>query len=1230
MGFAPIHELAEKETLKEEFLVFPGDESLILSFCLDPSESFAFVAKASKKLYAIDLAVDERNKRPFLSKLVLLEQNIIELVSTRDFGLWALLENGKIKNFTCPQLQEGKLELKINDPIGCISQIKENVMALGSKDSAIIHLIYFDSVIEMEEIQVPFEELECGSIGISSICLLPNGNSLIFSCKPEDPESDDVPLLLLENILDDGGLKFSYYFDPCASRPPRENQFYYLNAGKWSDNLVDFVVLGNYASPDIGICGRFSPSGGFETYFIDNDEGLAQLPFINGEVTFPVGMALDFSSKTPLKNLSDPDGKDFPPAPILWVLTNSGHLCPFSMLKTDLDGPLSFMRTVPVVSFAESSEFEATPTSVSTAPTAPAIAAASVSASTPQTPSKVPLQQLASLQKSTEIKPLALAIAQESPIFKSAAPVKKSEPPVKPAAVFVQEPEPVLIKKEEKMESMSVGPYQSILLTEIASTHAAMQDDIFTLKQLSLKNSLLLRQNSQKYFNSLESLENYAGSLEKLLKSSENVFASVKDKVEILKFSLNELMGKSKQVKSNWNRIKQDRKINWDSRVQTLTAISEELFQRIDRLRNFLSNPLEAAKYRATLKSFVDSTQEKVQLLMVQLSGLFVVSSQSEDISGFYADLEALDLNSGVAAASCDDLLGRLNVLSLSGSGESASSSEKRYKSLLNAVRSRGSRLLIPSRISSVTAATSSTTEKALRLSAEDESLISSFVSAIKLTEDVPEFAEIAIMAKLSLNEESAPVTDAKSAFISIEAPKPAAVSSSVSSAFAFSSEPAKSSAFSFNPAPSAPKPTEIPAAAVFTPLKAVESKPVEAKVLEAVKPVPIDATKTVESKPVETKPQQPSFEFKIASTPSPFNYSSPSSSPSFSFAPALNEPKISSFGFKQAAAAESESKPEIIPASTTKIPSIFTVTPSTATATKEEAAPLSTEPVSVLQKESPLPTFDSLDFGGGRPAASVCSLTDDIKPFPSIFGVKPVVRAAAVLAEEVKTPEIKELEETKAPAAEVKVAEVKVEEVAASPSGFSFSFKPPPSEPIKPASESTAQTSQPTQSTQPTVPQQPQQFSFSFAPNANNPPTTPSAGFSITTKPSFPSATTVPTFGITSVPTFGATSVPTVQSSALAPAFGQTSLPSAGGFGAFSSNNTGGFAAFAVSSSSATNNASAFANNNPASDNGTTGGTLTFASFLPADKKPQDPPPPTQAPATKPSSTFSFTGFRE
>ena len=1223
LGFAPIFELAEKETLKEEFLAFPGDESPILALCLDPSERFVFVAKSSNKLYSIDLAVDGgTTKRPFISKIVQLESEAIQISSSKDFGLWILLENGKILNFNSPQLQEGKFEIPVKESIGCISQVKENVMALGSKKSSDIYLIYFNSEIEVEEISVPFDDLDCGSIGISSIFLLPNGNSLLFACKPDNAEVDDVPLLLLENILagvDGEGLKFSFYFDPCASRPPRTNQFYFLNAGKWSSNLVDFVVLGNYASPDIGICGRTSFNGEFEAFFIDNDEGLAQLPFINGEVTFPVGMALDFSSKVPLEDLNDPDAENFAPAPILWVLTNSGHLCPFSMLKTDLDEPLNFMKNVPILKFDDSKDQTL---NISVSPI-------SVPA-TPQTPSKVPLQQLASLQKSTEIKPL------ESPSFKPAPVVnegKKVDPvalPVKLVSsaapvVYVEEPAPVVMRKEEKMESLTVGQYQSILLSEIAATHFAMQEDIFALKQLSLKNSLLLRQNSQKYFNSLGSLENYAESLEKLLKSSENVFAGIKDKVEALKFGLNELMGKAQQVRGNWNRIKQDRKINWDSRVKSLTTISEDLFERIDRLRNFLSNPAEALKYRATLKSFVDSTQEKIQLLMAQLSGLFVVS-QNDEISGVFADLGALNLNSG--APSCDNLLYQLNDLSLVGSEGPIIKTEKRNRSLLNAVKLRGSRLQIPPRISSSTSSSSAQTEKALKLSAEDESLISSFVSAIKLTDEVPEFAEISVLSKLSLNEESKPT-----------AVKPAhAKTSDTKSAFNFdSSKPQDykpSASFSF---PSASKSTESPKPAEDHKSSFIFSLPIDSKVAELKSETKLIDTSV--SKPINARP----FDTKTKTADSNTVAFNPVSS-SVSFAPISpnvksNEPTTTSFSFNQPADSEPVSKisTSSVPSSAgTKIPSIFTVS-----TTPTEDTAVSAERISVLKQESPLPTFNSLDFGS-KPATE----STEIKPFPSIFGVKPT---ANVEKDRLGSVELK------SPQGEVKHTEGIEKETSfpiASPSGFTFAFKP--SEPafkkataesalkdaetkpiVQPASTAEAPQSitspqSTSQSKTLTVPQSqtsaPQLFSFSFAPNSST-AASPSAGFSITAKPSFPNpASTAPVFGSTSVPTFGATSLPTAQTVSLAPAFGQTSLSSNGGFGAFSSNNESGFAAFAASSTNT--GFSSFASINSNDNNNNNGNSLTFASFLPADKKQHESPNNNNSQKT--SSPFSFTGFRE
>lgn len=1186
MGFAPIHNLAEKETFTHEYLAFPGDESLILAISLDPFERFAFVAKGSNKLYSIDLAADSVNKRPFISKIVQLDSDIVQLsYSSKEFGLWVLLENGKILNFSSSQLQEGKFEIPTKESIGFISEIKENVMILGGKSTSKIFIIYFeDQKIEIEEISVPFKELNCGSKGISSLLLLENGNSLLFSCKLENSETEnDVPLILLENILNgEEGLKFSFYFDPCASRPPRVNHFYFINCGNWSQNLVDFVVLGNFASPDIGICGRTSNNGDFESFYIDNDEGLAQLPFINGNVTYPVGLALDFSSKTPLDNLTDPDGEDFPPAPILWILTNSGHLCPFSMLKTNLYESLKFMKAVPNVVFDKiEKESESRDSNIIDSTRITPVLAQTIS-SNPQTPSKVPLQQLASLQKSTEIKPIESISSSPASAFSfKPAPVVKSEPadivPPKPkVSVPIAEPEPVLIKREEKMEALNVGPYQSILLTEIASTHAAMQEDIFTLKQLALKNTLLLRQNSQKYFNSLELLESYAEKLEKLLKSSSAVFIGLKDKVDVLKFGLNDLLAKTQQVRIEWNRIKQDRKINWDSRVKTLSNVSEDLFESIDRLRNFLSSPADVSKYRATLKCFVDSVQEKLQLLMAHISGLFV-TSPGEDNSEFYAGFSALSL--GSIFLDSDNIIGQLNILSLSGNGDahnvnSRLKKECLKKSLLKAAKSRGAHLQIPTRTTSYSNSNSAQTEKALKLSSEDESLIKSFASAIKLTEEVPEFAEIDILSKLSLNEELKPAL-----------PETFKNADEKSSSFSFSLS--SSSAAAAKPKESL-KPAEQNSSFRFSlPSAQSELKPVEKIISE---------TKTENSTILEPKTTDIKFSFPAIK----------SETPSFNFVPIANvdksnEPKTIVLNLDEKFENNSKEAPKSLSENTaifsTKIPSIFTAS---------FAVTEKTTTITPLKKESPMPSFDSLKLGS--------STSSDPKPFPSIFGVN--------LDDKKK---VEDDEKSKI----LDKTEKDVFSPALNTTGFSFVSKPkesnvtselsiPASSTVQEAKTSSSPFTLNTTTTIPSIaPSASPSFSFSFAPNSGSNVTSnssaPAIGFSISDKPSFTNpVSSTPVFGTSSIPSFGATSLPT-------PAFGQTSVPSSNSFGGFNANSNG-FAAFANSSSNS--GFSAFVSkpeNNPNE-------TLTFASFLPTDKKQQ----PSDSSSSSNNSKFSFSGFRE
>jgi hypothetical protein len=1310
--------LAVADKLSAEFLSFSNDDSIISALCLDPSEDFLYVAKASKMIYAVNLTADD--KRPFCEIKQKLEDVAVECVVSEDHEIFALLQNGNLLNLT--RINEKSNSLSqidlfiseiVNGPVSCVSQVRNDLMAVGSKEKPEIYLINLENVdATYKTISVPFKDLGCGSIGISSVFLFKDENNLLFSCFSENSKTDDVPLLLLENISNEMEMKFSFFFDPCASRPPRQNQFYYqdLPISKWADNLVDFVVVGNYASPDLGICGRLEVGGDFQTFFIDNDEGLAQLPFINGEVTYPLGLALDLSSKTFLDNLKDPEAKKHPPAPIIWVLTNKGHLCPFSMVKVDETEPFSFMKQVPDIKFPtppksleddSSDELKSVSTSVvetdnefyseseeseeepQFTPQKATIAAA-VADSTPQTPSKVPLQQLASLQKSAEIKPAGINSGSFN--FKPVPFVSEPSKPIvspataaKPASTYVtsqaiakpgaaaqpvaESIETVLVRKEEKMETINVSSYQNILLAEVAATHAAMQEDIFSLKQLSLKNSLLLRQNSQKYFNFLESLESYAASLEKLVASSDKVFLGIKDRLDEVTIDFKELSGNMKQVKSAWGRIKQDNKINWDSRVRELSAASQDLFERIDRLRNFMSNPIEASKYRATLISFVRSAQEKIQLLMAHLSNLFV--SQDDNFSAVFADFGGLNLSPSLSSES---LLDKLGFMSLENSRHNLinlrEKVEKRNKSLLKAVKARGSRLLIPKKLTP--SPTFAYDDKHLKLTAEDESLISSFISAIKLTEEVPEFAETAILAKLSLEDiESSASSAAKPSASPVVATGPAVGTKT------FEFKPvAESKPFEFKPI-AGPKPLEFKAS------ETTKSKSFEFKLPE---------TASAESKMMESKPPASSasaggiFSFSSVTSDKP-QYASPAAS--FSFKPLQSEDEITSSPSVSTISAKAKSetstvsvKSEASSASaksdssessleflkeTPKIPSIFTIA----------SEPAAIEQESGLKREISIPALDSLNFG-----SEVKEETSEIvKSFPSIFEVK----TAAIKDEDRPESSIKETitksDSVKSESTTLfSAASEKKFEPITPVQGYSFSFKPELSaESVKetlnnqsvketvqdvgkvrikePVKESTPEAS-PALVSAPAAAAQPA-FSFSFAPKVEKSPIQPaSSGFSITNKPTFgapapsapvfgstsiPAAPSAPVFGSASIPTgpspsapiFGSTSLPTAPS---APVFGSSSLPTASSFGSvppafgqtsFPTAGSSGFAAFAAASNQGSTGFSAFAA--PQSNNGT---GLTFASFLPADKdKKKDQQ---QGNAAGAPSSFSFSGFRE
>lgn len=293
---------------------------------------------------------------------------------------------------------------------------------------------------------------------------------------------------------------------------------------------------------------------------------------------------------------------------------------------------------------------------------------------------------------------------------------------------------------------------------------------------------------------------------------------------------------------------------------------------------------------------------------------------------------------------------------------------------------------------------------------------------------------------------------------------------------------------------------------------------------------------------------------------------------------------------------------------------------------------PAAIEHESVLKKESPLPTFDSLGFG-----ADVKEGQDEaVKPIPSIFGVKAAGKEDRYENETLRSETSKSESTTyfsfSSPSIST-TSDKKDKPVAATApvQGFSFSFKPEISnEPVKDkmveevkGSAKGAVKEQLKDSTPesfPAVTTTPAPaFSFSFAPSAEKSPLQPaSSGFSITSKP---------TFGIPSAPVFGSTSFPSAASfGSVPPAFGQTSFPAAVINAPMpapaASAGSSGFAAFAAASNQGAAGFSAFA-----APQGNNGNGLTFASFLSSDKNKKQEPE--QGSSVAPSS-FSFTGFRE
>ncbi len=1274
----PFFNLAEMDYLPAEALGFPGDESAITAlFC---TSNFLLVGKESKKLYAFDLALDNPGKKPFISKIVQNESTAIQITFWTD-SVIAVLADGIVKGFSLPDLQakDDVLRELNGKNISCVS-VFQDAAAFGCKDSNEIIILKKSG---KSNLNVPADN---GENGVSSLYFA-STSTLLCSLVAAD-ENEYVDLISIENPFEDSP-RFTKFLDPCASRPPAPNQFYFCGINDWSrQDLSELVLVGNFGSPDIGVAARLSPEEPFGTFFIDLDEGLAQLPLLKGsELTFPVGLALDFTSSLQHENRQDSDAEPFTAAPVLWILTSAGQLCPFALLKTNEAGPWPFMKVAPQLQFSPPRVLDAPASDADdSSPSSPAVFRNQVAGVTqsdltlsseeedecsdsfttevpttpskdgidpPLTPSKMSLSAIASLQKSssdssptkpaesvkasesekaaesvktTELpksidasksfelskpvessKPMVAETAKPTPTFaynlkpKQGTTLPHSSPSASPMSIVSQEPTiPAPIKKEEKMENVTCSPYQSILLNEVAEAHQSMQNDLHALRQLAYKNSILLRQNTVKYFSTLEALEKYAGKVESLLGSGERVFASLKYKSTALKASFEGVAGEAKRLQIFCDGIKNDAKIDWRRKASQLEQLSEEVTAKISQLQDILAQPAAKRASLATITCLHQSIQERLQLLMIYLSTLFVSFATEADDStrGTLERMRSLCLSS-------ESLIDEMSALFIASA--ELPSKKKRHDRLLEISKARGARLLIPSGLKKPQEAIKAA--PIVKLSVDDK-LIEEFISAVKLNDSVPEFRDNASASAAATLETSNTTTE-----------KPAITNtfnSDFSKATSPSTEPAPK-LFSF--AQSTAEPTK-PKPFSFAPTT------------EAAKPKPVIETKPSSS---FTKPESAAFYFdKTTDASKPFSFGKPAEAPkAFTFA--KSEAKNSA-----SESEESTSKDN----STTNVTNFQFKPEGSADNSNSETKPFSLS--SNETKPFSLPNNETKPFSLSSNETTPFSLPNsETKPFSFSFN--------APTTESVKTntePVVEKKTETTAVEASSPSSEFSFLSFSSTPEtstsdkdALSFKFDFTPSAPSKETEEKAATTSTEIAkkpipgilSVSPAEPEKTPIPALLTSQNAFAPPSLTSsqkAASSLTSTPSFsttslgstvspagfsfssPAATSIqPAFG---QPSFGQTSSLAAQAG---PAFGQTSMPNASFMPAVNTTapKPGAFAAFAQTNAQSLGFSSFTA---PAA----TSNGLSFASFANPNANSQSS---AEEEKDKKKSSFSFSGFR-
>ncbi|KAG1464404.1 hypothetical protein G6F56_005091 [Rhizopus delemar] len=226
------------------------------------------------------------------------------------------------------QLSTGQITQTIPDALVASWSPKGKQIACGNQEGIVSTIDITGKTVDAIP---PPADLESNKV--RALLWLENHTFLVVYGSTEVPDAEHVTYII--NRKSKERYQLLNEITPIYNDDNCDNQFYMSVLRNFGTEAKTMVIIANAISSDLAVVGQHE-NGTWKTWTFE-DNCIPLLPLSDdGELdTFPVGIAVDFSSSKDLPPF-DPSESDtpVPPAPIFLLYTNEGRICAYHIYNT--------------------------------------------------------------------------------------------------------------------------------------------------------------------------------------------------------------------------------------------------------------------------------------------------------------------------------------------------------------------------------------------------------------------------------------------------------------------------------------------------------------------------------------------------------------------------------------------------------------------------------------------------------------------------------------------------------------------------------------------------------------------------------------------------------------------------------------------------------------------------------------------------------------------------------